>query len=180
MSHPAQQQYCEAIKQKFPLNFNNCNVLDVGSLNINGCNRELFTDCSYTGIDVGEGDNVDIVTKCHEYDKSSNSFDTIISTECFEHDNFLELSLHKIIDLLKPNGLFLFTCATTGRPEHGTRRTDTYSSPLTSSLCEFNDYYKNLTEQDFRDILDIDSIFKEYEFNVDMLDIRFYGVKNDN
>jgi hypothetical protein len=42
-------------------------VLDVGSLDINGNNRYLFDNCEYTGLDIGEGPNVDIVMPIHEY-----------------------------------------------------------------------------------------------------------------
>lgn len=177
MAHPAQQQYCESVKSRFPESFTRVNVLDVGSLNINGCNRDLFTNSIYTGIDVGVGANVDIVCKGHEYDVADGSFDTIISTECFEHDKFVDLTLLNIVRILKSGGLFTFTCATTGRAEHGTRRTDTYSSPLTTSLDEWEDYYKNLTEDDFRSMLDFDKIFSQYEFNVLDTDIRFWGIK---
>ena len=60
-------------------------VLDIGSLDINGNNQYLFEDCQYTGIDVGVGKNVDIVSKAHELKMPSGTYDTIISTECFEH-----------------------------------------------------------------------------------------------
>ena len=75
-----------------------------------------------------------------------DSFDTIISTECFEHDPEYRESLLKICEMLKPDGLFVFTCASTGRPEHGTRRTsqqDSYGS--IAELEDMQDYYRNLT-----------------------------------
>lgn len=46
-----------------------------------------------------------------------NTFDTIISTECFEHDPEYSESLNKIYKMLKPDGLFCFTCASTNRME---------------------------------------------------------------
>ena len=52
-----------------------------------------------------------------------------------------------MIEHLSDDGLLIFTCATTGRPEHGTSRTDPSMSPGTSSLSW--DYYKNLTQDDF-------------------------------
>jgi hypothetical protein len=36
-------------------------VLEVGSLDINGSVRPLFTDCDYMGIDLGDGPGVDQV-----------------------------------------------------------------------------------------------------------------------
>jgi hypothetical protein len=88
VAHFEQQQFCRRILEKYPEHFRNKRVLDIGSLDINGNNRFLFTDCEYTGLDVGEGPNVDIVSVGHLYDAPDESFDTIISTEVFEHVMF--------------------------------------------------------------------------------------------
>jgi hypothetical protein len=56
--------------------------------------------------------------------------------------------------MLKSNGLFIFTCATDGRAEHGTNRTSPADAPLLTG--NWSDYYKNLTETDIMDVLDID------------------------
>ena len=61
-------------------------VLDVGSGDINGNNRFLFENCNYEGNDVVQAPNVTIVSKTKDLQFEDNSFDTIISTECFEHD----------------------------------------------------------------------------------------------
>ena len=89
-------------------NVKNNNVLDAGSLNVNGDNKYLFSDCDYTGVDVGPGPNVDVVSLVHEIDMSNN-YDTIISTEMFEHDMYYEKSIKNIMRMLKIGGLFLFT-----------------------------------------------------------------------
>ena len=39
-------------------------TLDIGSLGVNGSLKDLFTD--YIGLDMREGDNVDIVANGHE------------------------------------------------------------------------------------------------------------------
>ena len=46
---------------------------------------------------------------------------------------------------------------------------------------EYKDYYKNLTEEDVRNCIDIESTFLEYEFEVDTehKDLQFWGIKND-
>jgi hypothetical protein len=79
--------------------------------------------------------------------------------------------------MVKPNGLVVMTCATTGRPEHGTSRTTPNDSPLTTNIGW--DYYKNLTEEDFRNKLDIDNMFSTYKFEVESAnkDLYFYGFK---
>lgn len=179
MAHPQQQNFCLYVKQKFPLYFIGKKILDCGSLDINGNNRYLFYSCNYLGIDVGPGKNVDIISTIHEFDYPDNSFEVIISTECFEHDKYYEKSLLNISRLLKSNGLFLFTCATTGRGEHGTLRTGGLDSPLTVKIPGWEDYYKNLDETDIRKAIDIDKTFKLYEFktNQDPYDLYFYGIK---
>lgn len=177
MAHPAQQHFMLSVKQKFPQFFNGIRVLDVGSLDINGSNRYLFeNNCKYLGIDIGMGNNVDIVCRAHEF-VDYYGFDTIVSTECFEHDEFLNKTLENIVKLLKSNGLFAFTCATTNRAEHGTKRANAWASPFTSLLS--GDYYKNITEKDIKDIIDIENIFKEYTFisNTDVCDLYFWGIK---
>lgn len=177
MSHKEQREYCEKIRDLYPQYFAGVDVLDCGSLDINGNNRYLFTNNSYIGIDVGEGENVNVVTPIHKYDAPYESFDFIISTECFEHDQHYKESLLNICGMLKSGGMFLFTCATTGRAEHGTKRTSPEDAPLLSG--EWGDYYKNLTEEDIREAIPVDKIFSDYKFEVDdkHKDLNFYGIK---
>jgi hypothetical protein len=180
MAHQEQKEFCEKVKQKFPEYFKNKKVLDVGSLDINGNNRFLFEDCSYIGIDIGEGPNVDIVSIGHEFKGLDSEYDVIISTECFEHDMYYSETILNIVRMLKSDGIFIFTCASTGRPEHGTLKSDkNVNAPLLSEYPDWIDYYKNLTEQHVRNILDVDLIFKDYYFkyNPKSFDLYFYGIK---
>ena len=178
MAHQAQVDYCLFVKNKFPEFFKNTRVVDFGSLDINGSNRQFFDDCEYTGLDIGEGKNVDIVTKAHEYNAPDSSYDVVVSTEMFEHDKYLHLSLPNMVRVLRPGGLFFWTCAAPGRHEHGTRRTEPTASPFTSQEGDgWDDFYENVDEDKVRRILDVDSLFSEYAFNVLGYDIRFYGIK---
>lgn len=174
MAHAEQIEWCNLVKVAHPEYFHGVTVLDVGSLDINGNNCYLFEQCDYTGIDIGEGANVDEVCSGHEY-KTKTKFDVVISTECFEHDSHYADTLRNICNkLLKKGGLFIFTCATEGRPEHGTKRTSPKDSPFTT------DYYKNLTEADIRAEVDIDKIFTQYKFKARTTfpqDLYFYGIK---
>ena len=85
--------------------------------------------------------------------------------------------------MLRPNGLLCFTCASTGRPEHGTRRT----SPLDSfgtigNFEDMQDYYKNLTENDIDEVLDLNKSFSNWDlyYNSESSDLYFVGIKKNN
>ena len=179
MAHPQQIAFCESAKRAFPDFFRDKFVVDIGSLDINGNNQYLFDSCLYLGVDVGLGRNVDICSKGHELNLPDCSVDVVVSTECFEHDQYYVLTINNIVRMLKPGGLFVFTCATTGRPEHGTRRTTPADAPLIQSVDEWSDYYKNLEESDIRAFLDLDTIFSEYQFSIgeETHDLYFWGIK---
>lgn len=174
MAHPQQQTFCVKVATRFADLFQNPEalILDCGSLDLNGNNRFLFASPFYTGIDLGPGNNVDIVSPIHQYWGKTNHFDIIVSTECFEHDRHWKESLQNMLRMLKPGGVMLVTCATTGRPEHGTRSSGPQDSPFT------NDYYRNLTADDFREALPMDA-FSAHEFETDegACDLYFWGVK---
>lgn len=176
MAHPEQSRFCQKVKRIFPEKFTGVDVLDIGSLDINGNNRYLFENYTYTGVDLGPGKNVDVVSRGHEF-KPGRQYDVVISTECFEHDMYWRETIQNCIDLTKSEGLFLFSCATTGRQEHGTKRTTPQDSPF--SHIEFSDYYMNLTSKDIMSIPGFADNFSEYSFSGHMgtKDLYFYGIK---
>jgi len=156
-------------------------VLDVGSGDINGNNRFLFENCIYEGNDVISAKNVTIVSRTKDLPFEDNTFDTIISTECFEHDPEYKESFLKIYKMLKPGGLFCFTCASTGRYEHGTRRTSPKESYGTiGNLEDMSNYYRNLTENDLNDVLKLSNLFSVWNtyYNSMSHDLYFVGIKN--
>jgi SAM-dependent methyltransferase len=174
MSHTAQQNYIAKIKNQFPAYFNQSQVIEIGSLDINGSIREHFEHTiQYIGCDLGPGKGVDVVCLGHELDYPNGSFDLAISCECFEHDKHWALTFQKMIDLVRPGGLVVFTCASEGREEHGTHAAKPHDAPFT------NNYYKNLVEQDFQTKFDIPALFREYEFlvNSESHDLYFWGLK---
>jgi SAM-dependent methyltransferase len=180
--HLEATDFLNFVKQILPQYFVDKKVLDVGAGDINGNNRYLFTNCEYNSNDVIESDNVTIVSLTKDLPFNNEYFDTIISSECFEHDSTYEDSLNKIYTMLKPGGLFAFTCAGYGRQEHGTRRTTPYDSYGTIANIEtMQDYYKNLT------IFDVDNCLKLNEnfvwdsyYNKSSKDLYFVGIKKIN
>lgn len=180
MAHRVQQDYIKSLRNKFRRHFIRKKVLEIGSLNINGTVRGFFRDCDFLGIDVGPGKDVDIICEGQEYDAPNNTFDTVISCECLEHNPYWLKTFINMHRMCKPGGLVIFTCATTGRPEHGTASHAPFASPLTIDKW---DYYMNLTEANFTDSLFITDMFSEHEFSTvprPYHDLQFYGVKKHN
>jgi SAM-dependent methyltransferase len=179
MAHDAQREFVGYLLNRYPGYFTEKKVLEVGSLNLNGTVRDFFTNCDYTGLDVGPGLCVDVVCSGHEYDAPDNSFDTICSLECFEHNPYWVETFANMIRMCRPGGLVFFTCATTGRAEHGTVSSGSIGeSPLTINLGW--EYYRNLTQEDFLENFDMPKYFSEYYFvtNPAAFDLYFFGVKS--
>lgn len=177
MAHTEQHNFIHSVKNFYPDYFNNCQVLEIGSLDINGSIRQFFNNCDYLGVDVGQGHGVDLVSPGEDLELPDNSYKTVVSTECFEHNPNWVKTFKNMIRMCSSQGLVIMTCATTGRPEHGTARTSPSDSPLTQSM--WGDYYKNLTQEDFEKEFNFDSIFSKFEFIVDPAhcDLYFYGIK---
>jgi SAM-dependent methyltransferase len=178
--HGQARDFTLFVKQILGHYFINKRVLDVGSGDINGNNRFLFENCEYDGNDVIQAYNVTIVSKTKDLPFTDNTFDTIISTECFEHDPEYKESFIKIYNMLKPDGLFCFTCASTDRVEHGTRRTSPQDSYGTiGNLPDMSDYYKNLTEIDLNNVLSLNDLFSVWNtyYNNESKDLYFVGIK---
>ena len=181
--HEQAKNFLTWVKTSLPFLFKDyATVLDVGSGDINGNNRILFSDsCTYWGNDVAPGANVSIVSKTSALPFAADFFDIIVSSECFEHDPEYELSLKKIYNMLKPGGLFLFTCASIGRPEHGTVRTTPMDSFATiASVPVWSTYYKNLEKSDVEAVwqsISAEWSQSQYYYNAFTKDIYFWGIK---
>lgn len=94
----------------------NGKVLDVGSLNITGCVRDLFDD--YTGLDMKAGENVDIVANAHDLPFENETFDVVCCLEMLEHDSNFYQTIDEIYRVLKPGGYLLLTARANGYELH--------------------------------------------------------------
>jgi len=114
--HVANMKYWEYAKAKYPRYFSRpSKVVEIGSFNINGTVRILFDCDHYVGVDWIKGKDVDVVSLAHEVN-FDYQFDTIISTSMLEHDPYWELSLAKMVSLMKDDGILLlgWGCARNG------------------------------------------------------------------
>jgi SAM-dependent methyltransferase len=177
VAHREQQQFCTAVAGEWPQFFTGCRVLDVGSLDVNGNNRGLFTDCDYTGLDIAPGPNVDLVCKCHELIVPDASYDTVISTCAFEHDLYLDRTIETIFRVLRPGGLFVAVCAFSW-PEHGTLSHSPNDSPLTTQLPVWSRHYRNVTGWTFYNLIGREDNFRPYYLAENGMDLQFWGVRS--
>ncbi len=180
MSHKQQRDFVNILSETLPEFFNGGRVLEIGSLNINGTIRDFFNSNEYIGLDIGPGNGVDVVCEGQKYDAPDNSFDHVISCEAMEHNPYWVETFKNMVRLCKSGGLVTMTCATTGRREHGTSRTQSKDSPLTTD-AGWN-YYLNLTANDFKKKIEIDKLFSYYFFATDWrsYDLYFVGIKRPN
>lgn len=168
--------FVSIVKSIFPEYFVRSSVVEFGSAYVNATIRELFLEPSvYYGLDLSKTIGVDIV-----YDGKriyiSDNLDVAISCECFEHNPHYRATFENMVNHVRQDGLVLFTCATEGRPEHGTKRTSPEQSPGTQS--NGIDYYKNLKASDF-DMGFINENFAVSRFfvNESSQDLYFIGIK---
>ena len=177
MAHPEQAAFFQTVRQHYGPHFSQARVLEVGSLDINGSVRELFEGCTYTGVDLQAGPGVDLACPGHLLALPTGHFDTVISAECFEHNPFWRETLANMLRMTRPGGLLLISCATTGRKEHGTSRTNPDASPFTVAASW--DYYRNLTAADLARAADLPGWLADWRSwtNYISRDLYFVGLR---
>lgn len=83
-------------------------VLDVGSLNVNGCHKDILKEMpfivEYLGIDIREGPNVHQVVLPYSYPFVTGSFDVVVSGQCIEHSPRPWAIVHEISRCVKSGG----------------------------------------------------------------------------
>ena len=96
-------------------------IYDLGSQDINGSYRPLFSEPSWTyvGVDMASGKNVDLVL-ADPYDWREiepASVDVLISGQTFEHTEYFWLTMQQIARALKPGAICCILAPSSG-PEH--------------------------------------------------------------
>ena len=177
MSHPSQISFIQSIASVAPDFFRDKKVLEFGSLDINGSVRQFFSNCEYIGIDVEAGKGVDIVCQAQDFDAPDNSFDVVISCECMEHNPHWKETFLNMIRVCKGAGLVIMSCATVGRREHGTARSNPDASPLTVGMGW--DYYKNISNKVWLKAFPLEESFSGWSTwtNWESSDLYFVGIK---
>ena len=176
MAHFQQLQFVAMLARHMSAHWAGLTVVEIGSADVNGSIRPLFSGSHYTGVDLAPGPGVEMVASGHDVALPSDSVDLAISCECFEHNPMWRETFVNMHRMTRPGGVVVFTCASRGRLEHGTTRTRPFDSP--SSLAIGWDYYRNLNRDDF-ERLPLATMFEDYAFfrNEVSKDLYFAGRK---
>jgi SAM-dependent methyltransferase len=144
------------------------NILEIGSLDINGSVRPIFEDHkrTYIGIDPQDGPGVDIVADAATFDISV-AFDVIVCAEVFEHTEVWREIMSNAYRLLKSEGLFTATMAGVGRSPH---------SAIDENPIRDWEWYENITEEAMTMAL-TDQGWADFGINTQGLDLRVWAHK---
>jgi SAM-dependent methyltransferase len=149
VSHPEQTAFIKLVAKSNADRVAGAKVLEVGSYDVYGTFRSFFSTAGeYVGIDLGAGPGVDLVLSSHDLVGQLSGFDLVVSGEALEHDTNWRLSVRNMVEVLVSGGMVVITCAGSGRPEHGTTRTNPEESPGTQSLGW--DHYENVSIAEFQ------------------------------
>jgi SAM-dependent methyltransferase len=91
-------------------------VLDIGSYDVNGSLRPLFTN--YTGLDMRPGPNVDQVANSHQMPFPDCEFEVVTCVEMLEHDDNPFKTMQEIHRVLKPGGWVILAASGIFFPPH--------------------------------------------------------------
>jgi hypothetical protein len=123
------------------LNLSFDNVVEFGSLDINGSVRGLFDTDSYYGIDLQEGPGVDEIADAATWESPEGEVDCIVCCEVLEHaPNVLGIIANAYRNLGQ-NGLLIITCATNPRQPH---------SAIDGGPKRANEWYENVEAETLR------------------------------
>lgn len=113
-------------------------IVEIGSRDINGTVKGLFTFDSYTGVDLYDGPGVDVVGDCTQWEPPVAP-DAVVCCEVLEHAPNAEEIVRWAHRVLKPGGTLILTCATDPRSAH---------SGISEQPWQPGEYYRNVSPHD--------------------------------
>jgi predicted SAM-dependent methyltransferase len=90
--------------------------LDVGAYNVNGSVKDLFQD--YTGLDMRQGPNVDVVAQATRIPFPDNTFEVVTCLEMLEHAEYPVDCIREMLRVLKHGGYIVITIPGISFPKH--------------------------------------------------------------
>ena len=121
--HPSSYKNMEVFAEKYleGLRDRNLKIIDIGSRDVNGTYKPIFQNpnWTYTGADIVNGQNVDLVVKSmyNWWNIKSCLYDVVISGQTFEHIEYFWFTIMEIARILKAGGLCCIV-APSGGEEH--------------------------------------------------------------
>lgn len=104
-------------QQAHARSLNDLAVLEIGSYDVNGSVREIFTG-PYLGVDYRAGPGVDLVADARWLPIPSASWPVVVSTEMLEHCEHPDLALAEMERVLVLGGCLLLSARGPGFPPH--------------------------------------------------------------
>ena len=144
------------------------NVLEIGSLDINGSVRPMFKpfQSNYLGIDMQEGPGVDIVVDAAKF-INFEAYDVIVCAEVFEHTPMWPQIIQNSYNNLVDGGIFIATMAGEGRHPH---------SAIDEKPIRDWEHYSNIGWWELQQTLKQKG-FKDVKVDVFAQDTRCWAVK---
>lgn len=140
--HPSSLHEMRLFIEKYLAGKTHLQVLDVGSLDMNGtycglCDEYPGIISGYIGLDIVEGPNVDLVAQDpNSYDQvGDNSFDVVISGQSFEHMENDAAIMKEIARIVKPGGHVCVIAPSNG-PKHGNHDYRRYQPSDMATIAE--------------------------------------------
>lgn len=96
-------------------------VIEGGSLNVNGSIRGWILDlapATYTGIDLRDGDSVDVVMDAADLPGDLGEAGLVVSSSMLEHAEDWQGALRGLVSAVKPGGVLVITVPSPGFPRH--------------------------------------------------------------
>jgi len=92
------------------------NILEVGSLDVNGTLRDFQpSDSKWIGIDLEPGKGVDIVIeRASIFPFEDQSFDLVVATSIFEHDPMFWITFNEMVRVTKDGGFIYVSAPSNG------------------------------------------------------------------
>lgn len=154
--------------------------LDVGGADVNGSVRDQLPQVTWIGLDIEAAPGVQIVADAATWRFSdtqgdprfagihTTGFDIVIATELFEHTPVWRDIIATMALSLRRGGpeTFIATCASTGRPPHGSR--GEWGVPA-------GQFYGNVDPDDLRETLDTWFLDVHVEYNPNPGDAYMYA-----
>jgi hypothetical protein len=142
-------------------------VVEVGGRDVNGTVRPLFVGAAYTSIDLCDGPGVDVVADAADW-QPPFPVDCVVCAEVLEHSPDARLIVLQAYSWLESPGVFIMTCATTGREPH---------SAVDGALLGpgHGEHYRNVGAEEFESWLEAAG-FAVWELEVNLEHHDLYAV----